>query len=78
MKAGHWLSEMMNAVVEAKSISCTTVLKACAESRDMARAEHILAHMINTSVKVARISYSTVSNACAEAGDAIRVGRWLL
>ena len=56
---------MMNAVAEAKYVGCNTVLKACAESRDRARAEHVLAHMINTSVKVAGISDSAVIKACA-------------
>jgi hypothetical protein len=39
-KAERWLSKMKEAGVEADTISWSTVIKACAEARDVAKAEH--------------------------------------
>ena len=63
---------MMEAGVEANTISYNTVIKACAEAHDLARTEHWVSKMIEAGGEANTISYSTVIMACAEARDVPR------
>ena len=60
---------LLKAGVEANTSSYNTVIKACAETWDVARAEHWLSVMLKAGLEADTISYSTVIKACAEAWD---------
>ena len=64
---GHSLSEMIKADVEANSINCIIVIKACVEAHDMAGAEHWLSEMMSADVGANITSRSIVIKARAEA-----------
>ena len=55
------MSKMLKAGVEADTISYSTVIKACAEARDVARAEHWMSTMLNVLTMVSEPS-SMVGN----------------
>ena len=56
---------MLKAGVVADTISYNTVIKACAEAGDVARAEHWLSMISKAGFNADTISYSTVIQACA-------------
>ena len=68
---------MWKAGVEADIISYNTVMKACAEASDVARAEHWMSTMLKAGVKANTVSYTTVIKACAAARDVARAEHWL-
>ena len=53
---------MMQVGAEADTISCSIVIKACAEARHIGRAEHWLSEMMKAGVEANAISYNTVIN----------------
>jgi len=63
---------MLKAGVEADIFSYSTMIKACAEACDAARAEHWLSMTLNGGVEINNISYTTMIKACAEARDLAR------
>ena len=55
---------MMMPVVEASSVSYSTLIKACAGARDSARAKHWIFVMLKAGVEANTISHNTVMKAC--------------
>ena len=55
--------------VEANTTSYNTVIKACAEAHNVARAERFMPMMLKAGVEANTISYNTVIKTCAETRD---------
>ena len=72
-----WMSMMLKAGVEADTISYKAAIKACADARDVGRAEYWISLMLKAFVEANIISYSTVIKACAEARDVTRAEHWM-
>jgi pentatricopeptide repeat protein len=60
---------MKKAGFEADTISYNTVIKACADACEVAKAEHWMSEMRKVGVEATTISYDTVIKACAETRD---------
>ena len=67
---------MMKADVVADTISHNTVIKACAEAREVAEAQHWLSEMMNAGVQANPTRYNPVMAACAVARDLARAEHW--
>ena len=60
---------MLKAGVDADTISYITVIRPCAEARDVAKAEPWLCMMLKAGVEVDTVSCITVTKACAKARE---------
>ena len=60
---------MLGGGVEADVVSYSTMINACAQNGETARAEWWLQHMLDNGVEANVVSYSTVINACAQQGE---------
>lgn len=72
-----WLEKMLAAGVKTDAFSYNSVINACAQRRDIERAETWLEKMLSEGIQADEVSYSSVIKACVQKGELDLAGYWL-
>jgi len=76
-RAQAWFHRMVDAGVEADTVTYNTVINACARVGDAEQAEDWMRHMVENGVSPGQLTFNSMLNACAQAGDIPRCEKWL-